>query len=52
MEEDDVNPQQGGGGGGTGVRLIFKSRGAGGAALRIGDLGGNPPHGKGPVGVS
>ena len=49
MEEDDANPQQGGSGA-TGVRNIFRSRGAGGDALWFGDLGGHPPHWKGPGG--
>ena len=51
MEEDDKNPQQGGGDTAS-VRIIFQSRGAGGAAIWITDLGGQPPHGKGPGGVS
>ena len=51
MEEDDINTQQGGGGA-AGVHILFKSRGAGGDDLRIGDLGGHPPHGKCPGGVS
>ena len=49
VEEYDMNPQQGGGGA-AGVRIIFKSRGAGGADLWIRDLGGHPPHGKEPGG--
>ena len=49
--EDYKNPQQGGGGAAF-VRIIFKDRGAGGSALRIGDLGGQPPHRQVPGGVS
>ena len=49
MEEDDVNPQKVGGGA-AGVRLLFLSRGAGGADLWIGDLIGHPLHGKVPGG--
>ena len=41
MEEDDANHQQGGGVA-AGIRILFLSRGAGGAALWIGDLGGPP----------
>ena len=51
MEEDDANFWQGGGGA-AGVRLIFQSYGAGSADIWIGDLGGHPPHGKRPGGVS
>ena len=47
MEEDDKNFQQGGGGA-AGVWIIFKSRGADGVALRLGDLGGHTPYRKGP----
>ena len=46
LEEDSTHPYQGEGG------ASFKGRGAGGAALWIGDLGGHPYHGQGPVGVS
>ena len=44
-----MHPQQGGGGA-AGVRILFYGRGAGGAALWIGDLRGHPPHGQGPGG--
>ena len=50
MEEDDVNHHQGGGGAAGG--RIFFFRGAGGAALRIRNLGGHPPHGMDLGGVS
>ena len=50
MEEGEYNPQQGGGGA-AGVRIFLSSRGGVGVALWIGDLGGHPPHGKGPGGV-
>ena len=49
MEEDDANTQQGGGDA-VGVWIIFQRRGAGGAALWIGGLGGHHPHRKGPGG--
>ena len=51
MKEDGAHPQQGGGGP-TGVQILFYGRGTGGNALWIGDLGGPPPHGQGPGGVS
>ena len=51
MEEYDKNPQQGGGGA-AGVWVLFLSRGTGGVALHIGDLGGHPLHGKVSGGVS
>ena len=51
MEKDDANIQQVGGDA-AGVRLLFLSRCAGSAALRIGDLGGHLPHGKKHVEVS
>ena len=47
LEEDDTNPHQGGGGA-VGVQLLFKGRGAGGAALRIRYLSDHPLYGKGP----
>ena len=47
MEEDDDNPQQRGGGA-AGVWILFLSRVAGVVDLQLGDLGGHPPHGKGP----
>ena len=43
-------PAQEVGGGAVGVRIIFKGRITGGAALRIGDLGDHPLHGQGPQG--
>ena len=49
MEEDAANHQQGGGGA-AGVRLLLKIRGAGGADIRIRDLGGHSLHGKFPGG--
>ena len=51
LEEDVAHPQQGGGGA-AGVRIIFQGCGAGGTVIQIGDLGGQPLHGKGPGGVS
>ena len=51
MAEDYANAQQGGGGA-AGVWLLFLSRGAGRAALRIRDLGGHSMNGKGPGGGS
>ena len=34
------------------VKLILKVRGAGGAFIKIGELGGHPLHGQGPGWVS
>ena len=51
VEEDYVNPQQGGGGT-AGVRIIFKCCGTGGTALQFGYLVSHPPHGQGPGGGS
>ena len=51
MEDDDSNSHQGEGDA-TCFRILFKSRGAGGASLSIGDLGGHSLHGKIPGGVS
>ena len=47
MKEDGNNTQQGGGGA-TGVQIFLKICGAGGVALRLGDLGGHPLHGHSP----
>ena len=51
MEEDEENPQNEGGGT-TGVQILFQICSAGGVALWLGDLGGHPPHRKGPWWVS
>ena len=51
LEQDITHPQQGGSGA-AGVRLIFLGLSTGGTTLQSGDLGGHPPHGQGPGGVS
>ena len=50
VEEDDKDPHLGGGGA-AGVNIYLKSCGSVGTALRRGNMGGQPPHGKDPRGV-
>ena len=48
-EEYVVHPHQGVGGA-AGVRILFQGHGTGGTSIQIGDLDGQPLHGKGPGG--